>query len=44
MAGLNVCGLQSTVASNNHLVIAIIIIIILQVSLKSLHVLWAWLQ
>ena len=46
MAGLNVSGLQSKLLITPLSSEAIIIIIILQVwcSLKSLHVLWAWLQ
>ena len=46
MAGLNACGLQSKLLITPLSSEAIIIIIILQVwcSLKSLHVLWAWLQ
>ena len=46
MAGLNAHGLQSKLLITPLNSEAIIIIIILQVwcSLKSLHVLWAWLQ
>ena len=46
MAGLNARGLQSKLLITPLSSEAIIIIIILQVwcSLKSLHVLWTWLQ
>ena len=46
MAGLNARGLQSKLLITPLSSEAIIIIIILQVwcSIKSLHVLWAWLQ
>ena len=46
MAGLNARGLQSKLLIAPLSSEAIIIIVILQVwcSLKSLHVLWAWLQ
>ena len=46
MAGLNASGLQSKLLITPLSSEAIIIIIILHVwcSLKSLHVLWAWLQ